>query len=1190
MELSALLNIIATDPRLASLSEQTEDIDVPMPRGMVPPALGLLGRDGGRTVVAVTATGREGEELATNLSAYLDEKYIDIFPSWETLPHERLSPRADTVARRLAVLRRLAHPEEFDELKVLIVPIRSLLQPVIADLGDMAPVRVRPGDEVELEEFTRALAGAAYERVDMVDGRGQFAVRGGIVDVFAPTDSHPRRVEFFGDEIDEIRAFQIADQRSLEPVDELYAPPCREILLTDTVRQRAKEGADGLPGARDMLEKIADGRYVEGMESLAPILTDHMVPIVSLLPERSRIVLVEPERIVSRAADLVATTEEFLAAAWSAAAEGGTIPITADQASFEEIEDVRAAAKERGFDWWTVAGFVGADASGGVGREPAAYHGDVEKALAEIAGLARAGWRCLIIAPGAGIGRRLSAHLIESEVTAGFDGELSELREGEVTVTAAPATTGFLLEQAQLAVLTLADMTGRKGSSTRDMRKMPSKRKGGDLASLGLTPGDYIVHDHHGVGRFLRIDTRTIDAAEGAQREYLVAEYAPSKRGMPPDQLWIPTDSLDLVSKYSGAEVPKMSKMGGADWAKTKARARRATEAIAGELVRLYATRQATKGYAFSPDTPWQRELEDAFAHVETPDQLSTIDEVKADMERSTPMDRLISGDVGYGKTEIAVRAAFKAVQDSKQVAVLVPTTLLVSQHYETFTERYAGFPIKVASLSRFQSEEESRRVEEGLKDGTIDVVIGTHRLLTGAIRFKDLGLVIIDEEQRFGVEHKETLTQLRTNVDVLSMSATPIPRTLEMAVTGIREMSTLATPPEERHPILTYVGLEEDKQVSAAIRRELLRDGQVFFVHNRVQSIQARARKIAELVPEARVGVAHGKMSERELESVIQQFWERDIDVLVCTTIIETGLDISNANTLIVDNAHRFGLSQLHQLRGRVGRGRERAYAYFLYPPTADMTETALERLRTIATHTHLGSGIEVAMKDLEIRGAGNLLGGEQSGHIAGVGFDLYVRMISEQVAQMRAMMQEGPQPEPEPAQLRLDLPIEAMVPDSYVPQERLRLDIYAKVANAASQEDRDRVRAELIDRFGPLPPMVNRMLLIAEIRELMRTAKLTDAVTQGDYLRLYPVALPDSRVARLRRLHPRTVLKPAVRTALVPMPVTEARRLGDKVSPVMNEDFHAWFVDLLTAVFLPDEDGHGGNDPGMASSPEKD
>lgn len=1186
MELSTLLDLVAEDPTLADLAGRSQpQEDIPMPRGMVPPAIALLSRDSGRTIIAVTATGREGEELATNASAYLDERHIAVFPSWETLPHERLSPRADTVARRLAVLRRLAHPEEFSELKLLIVPIRALLQPVIADLGQMEPVRVRTGDELPLEELTRALAAAAYERVDMVDARGQFAVRGGIVDVFAPTDSHPRRVEYFGDEIDEIRSFQIADQRSLDEVDELYAPPCREILLTDEVRERAREAADQLPGARDMLEKIADGRYAEGMESLAPLLTDHMEGIVQLLPERSRIVLIEPERITSRAADLVATTEEFLAAAWSAAAEGGQIPLTADRASFQEVDEVKAQARGLGLDWWSFAGFIGQGAQ--VGREVATYHGDVEAALRELAGLAGAGWRCLIIAPGAGIGRRLSAHLIESDVRAGFESQIGTLASGEVTVTAAPATTGFLLDTVKLAVLTLADMTGRAGSSTRDMRKMPSRRKGGDLASLGLTPGDYIVHDHHGVGKFLRIDTRAIDSAEGAQREYLVAEYAPSKRGMPPDQLWIPTDSLDLVSKYSGAEVPKMSKMGGADWAKTKARARRATEAIAGELVRLYATRRATKGYAFSPDTPWQRELEDAFAHVETPDQLSTIDEVKADMEKETPMDRLISGDVGYGKTEIAVRAAFKAVQDSKQVAVLVPTTLLVSQHFDTFTERYAGFPIKVASLSRFQSEEESKAVEEGLKDGTIDVVIGTHRLLTGAIRFKDLGLVIIDEEQRFGVEHKETLTQLRTNVDVLSMSATPIPRTLEMAVTGIREMSTLATPPEERHPILTYVGLEEDKQVSAAIRRELLRDGQVFLVHNRVQSIRARARKISELVPEARIGVAHGKMSERELEKIIQQFWEREIDVLVCTTIIETGLDISNANTLIVDNAHRFGLSQLHQLRGRVGRGRERAYAYFLYPASAPMTETALERLRTIATHTHLGAGIEVAMKDLEIRGAGNLLGGEQSGHIAGVGFDLYVRMIAEQVERMRAMMSGGVKPEPEPAQLRLDLPIEAMVPESYVPQERLRLDIYAKVANAASAEDRARVVAELEDRFGPLPPMVQRMLLIAEIRELMRRAKLTDAVTQGEYLRLYPVELPDSRVARLRRLHPRTVLKPAVRTCLVPMPMTEPKRLGEKAEPKINEEFHAWMVELLRAVFLPDEEGFGGNDPDMARGP---
>ncbi len=481
----------------------------------------------------------------------------------------------------------------------------------------------------------------------------------------------------------------------------------------------------------------------------------------------------------------------------------------------------------------------------------------------------------------------------------------------------------------------------------------------------------------------------------GATREYLVLEYGASKRGGPPDRLFVPADALDQVTRYVGGEQPSLDRLGGSDWNKRKNRARKAVREIAAELIKLYAARQATQGFAFGPDTPWQGELEDAFPFTETVDQLSTVEEVKADMRRTVPMDRLVCGDVGYGKTEIAVRAAFKAVQDGKQVAVLVPTTLLVQQHLSTFTERMSGFPVVIKGLSRFQTDSEAREVMAGLADGSVDIVIGTHRLLNPDVRVKNLGLIVVDEEQRFGVEHKEQMKRLRTSVDVLSMSATPIPRTLEMAITGIREMSTITTPPEERHPVLTYVGAYEDRQVVAAIRRELLREGQVFYIHNRVQSIEKAAARIRELVPDARVAVAHGQMGEHQLEQVMLDFWEKRFDVLVCTTIVESGLDVSNANTMVIERADMLGLSQLHQLRGRVGRSRERAYAYFLYPAEKPLTETAHERLATLAQHSDLGGGMAIAMKDLEIRGAGNLLGGEQSGHIADVGFDLYVRLV---------------------------------------------------------------------------------------------------------------------------------------------------------------------------------------------------
>ena len=668
---------------------------------------------------------------------------------------------------------------------------------------------------------------------------------------------------------------------------------------------------------------------------------------------------------------------------------------------------------------------------------------------------------------------------------------------------------------------------------------MPSRRRRNAVDPLALKPGDLVVHEQHGVGRYLEMVRRTVN---GGEREYLIIEYAPARRGQPGDRLFVPTDSLDLLTRYVGGEAPNLNRLGGADWQKTKGRARKAVKEIAGELIRLYSVRMATKGHAFSPDSPWQRELEDAFPYTETPDQLEAINEVKHDMEQIVPMDRVVCGDVGYGKTEIAVRAAFKAAQEGKQVAVLVPTTLLAQQHFATFSERMAQFPVTVRSLSRFDSPRETQATLAGLLDGTVDIVIGTHRLLQPTTRFKDLGLVIVDEEQRFGVEHKEYLKQLRTSVDVLSMSATPIPRTLEMSLTGIREMSTILTPPEERHPVLTFVGTYDEKQVAAAIRRELLREGQVFFVHNRVDSIDRAAARLRELVPEARVAVGHGQMNEDALERVMIGFWEKEFDVLVCTTIVESGLDIPNANTLIVERADHFGLSQLHQLRGRVGRGRERAYAYFLYPPEMPLTETALDRLQTIASNAELGAGMHVAMKDLEIRGAGNLLGGEQSGHIAGVGFDLYVRLVGEAVADFR-----GEAPQDEVADVKVDLPVNALLPHDYIPGERLRLEAYRALAAADSDEAVDAVRDELADRYGPLPEPVANLLQVARFRVFVRRYGVTEVSLQGSVVRFSPLSLRESQEMRMHRLYPRSVWKGSIGTISVPRPGKPGQPLRD-------------------------------------------
>jgi len=1199
MSLTPLLDVLVTDPmvrRILGGAVGTDPgtagvLDIAVCAGARPSLIAALAgahddsvHGVSRPILAVTATGREAEDLVAALRCFLPADVVADFPSWETLPHERLSPRSDTVGRRLAVLRRLTHPDPDDpaygRLDVVVAPVRALLQPLVKDLGELEPVALKVGDEMALDKVVDALAAAAYLRTDLVERRGEFAVRGGILDVFSPTEQHPLRIEFWGDTVEEIRWFKVADQRSLEVAEHgLWAPPCREILLTDAVRERAAVLATQLPGVADMLGKVAEGIAVEGMESLAPILVDGMESLLDLLPAGTHVVVTDPERVRKRAHDLVATSAEFLEASWSNAAAGNAIPVDLQgilgTASYWLLEDVRAHAIQTGRPWWSMTSFGGDDELAGADGDGSgaerlsvesadveAFRGDTDRAVAALGGWAAQGWHTIVVTDGRGLAKRVSEVLSDHDVPNHLEdavGRLERLPAGLVQVTTGALGHGFVLPGARLVVVTEADLTTGTGAgtSTKDMRRMPARRRN-QVDPLELRLGDHVVHEQHGVGKFVEMVQRTVG---GATREYLLLEYGASKRGQPADRLFVPIDQLDQITRYVGGEAPTLNKLGGADWAKTKGRAKKHVKQIAAGLIRLYSARMATKGHAFGPDTPWQHELEDAFVYVETPDQLSSIDEVKADMEKEVPMDRLICGDVGYGKTEIAVRAAFKAIQDGKQAAILVPTTLLVQQHFQTFSERYAPFPVVVKALSRFQSDAEAKKVVEGLADGTVDLVIGTHRLLSNEIRFKDLGLVVVDEEQRFGVEHKEQLKKLRTAVDVLALSATPIPRTLEMAVTGIREMSTLATPPEERHPVLTFVGAYDEKQIIAAIRRELLREGQVFLIHNRVSSIEKAAARIRELVPEARIATAHGQMAEHRLEQVVVDFWEKRFDVLVCTTIIETGLDISNANTLIVERADVLGLSQLHQLRGRVGRGRERAYSYFLYPPEKPLTETAHDRLATIASHTDLGAGMAVAMKDLEIRGAGNMLGGEQSGHIAGVGFDLYIRLVGEAVADFR-----GEGGEAAPSEIKIELPVDAHLPHEYVPGERLRLEAYKKLATVQDAAGLAEIEAELKDRFGTPPEPVLNLFEVARLRTVARKAEVGNISVQGDYVRFGPLDLAESRQLRLQRLYPGSLVKPTVRTILVPRPMT-ARVAGQ---PVRDTAVLRWATDLIEAVLL--------------------
>ncbi|MBS4103132.1 transcription-repair coupling factor [Tsukamurella paurometabola] len=1187
--LSGLTRAVAADPDIAAFADAAGR-----------PDLTVTAVDGARSflvsaladrapVLVVTATGREADDLTSELREMLGDGAVAQFPSWETLPHERLSPGADTVGRRLQVLRRLAHPEDAqygEPLRAVVATVRSLVQPMAPGLGDAPSITLREGVEHDFDELIETLVELAYTRVDMVGKRGEFAVRGGILDVFPTTTDLPVRVEFWGDEITDLRAFSVADQRSQPEVEvgTVHVYPCRELLLTAEVRERAaalKAEHESDAALVEMLEKLSQGIPVEGMEALIPALIPGELQLLTdVLPAGAHTLLLDPEKIRTRAADLGRAGQEFLEASWTAAALGSAAPLdptgmNLGASAYRSLDEVHDSVSDAGRPWWTVSPLATGPDEGPDHLTVRAEHApaprgseaEAEKLFATLRAHAAAGGTGVIVVAGQGTRARILERLRDAEVPAAELDAGAAPRPGTVGVLRGSLQTGLTVPAEKLVLLAEPDLTGNRVAGVGDGRRLPAKRRN-QVDPLALTAGDLVVHDEHGIGKFVEMIERTV---AGARREYLVIEYAPGKRGQPGDKLFVPMESLDQLSRYVGGEMPALSKMGGSDWQNTKRKARKAVREIAGELVQLYAARNAAPGHAFAPDSPWQREMEDAFPFTETVDQMTVIGDVKADMEKPVPMDRVVIGDVGYGKTEIAVRAAFKAVQDGKQVAVLVPTTLLAQQHLKTFEERMQGFPVTVKGLSRFTDKQETQAVLEGLADGSVDVVVGTHRLLQTGVRWKDLGLVIVDEEQRFGVEHKEHIKALRTNVDVLTMSATPIPRTLEMSMAGIREMSTILTPPEERHPVLTYVGAYDDKQVAAAIRRELLRDGQVFYVHNRVSSIDRAAKHIRDMVPEARVVVAHGQMGEEALESTVQGFWNREFDVLVCTTIVETGLDISNANTLIVERAENLGLSQLHQLRGRVGRSRERGYAYFLYPSEKPLTETAYDRLATIAQNNDLGAGMAVAMKDLEIRGAGNVLGAEQSGHVAGVGFDLYVRLVGEAVEAYRAAADGKPITVPEEQkEVRIDLPVDAHIPPDYVTSDRLRLEAYRKLAAAHDDAAVAEVLTELTDRYGPPPVEVERLAAIARLRSLARNAGVTEITVTGTNLRIAPMELLDSQQMRLKRLYPGGSYRAATRTVTFPLP----RVGGGGVGSERVRD-----IEVLQAVadFLAAMDGKG-------------
>ncbi len=1062
--------------------------------------------------LAIAATDRAAEALADEIQAWNPQQKILSFPALETLPHESIKPSKEIIGRRNFVLQTLS--QNLKENLVITTSVAALMQPIAEELKSYSLLKIQTGLSRDFLGLIKQLVEMNYQREEIVQARGEFAVRGGIIDIFPAQLQHPIRIEFFEDEVEEIRSFSVADQRTIELIKEEVEIPA--LLYLD----------------------FESSKFLSFQE---------------FINVKAKAFLLDPERLKRRAEDVVKTDKEFIEVYWQTQADSENSSNSLIDLKLYDYQEIINNFKKINTGLVFSSNLLIVDESNdkktidlGVkiqGRNTENILTNFEN----LKNLLNEKNKLAVVLQGQGSAQRLLEQAAEFDIpakiqtTSSFDQDLLNIFQANIAI-------GFEYPIENLIVYSEREIFGQK-SAEKSANKLPSRRRK-QIDLLTLNTGDYLVHEQHGIGRYLELANRQVGKA---QREYLVIEFAASKRGQPADRLYLPTDQLDQITKYVGGETPTLSRLGGSDWEKTKGRARKAVKQIAAELIRLYSIRQTSKGFAFSPDTPWQKELEDAFAYVETPDQLSSIEDVKRDMEKTLPMDRVIAGDVGYGKTEIAVRAAFKATQDGKQVAVLVPTTLLAQQHFVTFSERFAPFPIKVAVLSRFQSAKEIKQTLEEINLGKADVVIGTHRLLTHDVKFKDLGLVIVDEEQRFGVEHKEHLKALRTNVDVLSMSATPIPRTLEMAITGIREMSVIQTPPEERLPILTAVGPYNDHQVAAAIRRELIREGQVFYVHNRVESIDRVAAKIRELVPEARTAIAHGRMNEAQLEQVILDFWENKFDVLVSTTIVESGLDIPNANTLIVDRADTFGLSQLHQIRGRVGRGRERAYAYFLYDPKKTLSETSHERLKTIAQNTDLGSGMAVALKDLEIRGAGSILGQQQSGHIAEVGFDLYVRLISEAISSAKGEKQISHE------ELRIELAVEAYIPESYLAHERLRLEAYKSISEIQTEVELAEFAKQLIDRYGNYPSEVGALFEIAKLRIMARAANLTEIILSGNKVKFAPVMLPDSRSVRLTRLHPGSIIRPALRTILVPAP--------------KNDPIIPWVQQLISSVILGEE-----------------
>jgi transcription-repair coupling factor (superfamily II helicase) len=1043
-------------------------------------------------VIAVTATSTEAEQLRDALSALMDDDdNVVLWPGWDTHPLERVSPDSAVMASRALLRWRLS---QTSRPRVVVTSARSIAQ-LLPPEPLQAPLVVRRGSQLDRDDFIAQLGAVGYRRESLVEHRAEFAVRGGIVDVWPAQGNDPVRLDFFGDDIERLTSFDIANQRSLLDLESVTIAVAREWIPNEDTRRRAEALIRTAPWGRANFDRIATGQLFDGMEGWMALFVDHPTTLLDEV-KGATCVVVEPERVAQRLSDLLDEERELtnaVAATWQATEEIPLLHRTWTQALASRI-DVSLDAT------------VGAlSSTTGLGSPPV-VQGDASRIAAHVRHWSPAR-RGVVLTSNAAAVERMAEQLRGEGLDVTTDP--TKVLDVRITVLQSSLPSGFSVDDPEIVVWSESDLTGRR--TVHRVARTRTRNVDGFFDDLAV--GNYVVHRQHGVAKFSGTTTRAIN---GTTRDYLILQFKDGR------SYW-PTEQIDALTPYSGGDAPALSRMGGAEWQKTRAKARAAAFLVAQELVDLYRQRTVAVGHAFSPDTTWQREMEELFPFTLTPDQAQAVDDVKADMELPRPMDRLICADVGFGKTEVAVRAIFKAVQDNKQAAVLVPTTLLASQHFATMTDRFAGFPVKVALLSRFVDDAEVKETLAGLKDGTVDVVIGTHRLLSENVSFKDLGILVVDEEQRFGVTHKEAIKSRSIGVDVLTLSASPIPRTLEMAFAGIRDLSMITTPPADRRPILTHVGEYSEPAVVEAIRRELLREGQVFFVHNRVMDIDQVAKRLGQLVPDARIAVAHGQMDEGTLERVMVDFWERRFDVLVCTTIVESGIDLPSVNTLIVDRAERLGLGQMHQLRGRVGRSAQRAYAYLFHPADKVLSETAYERLRTIGDNTALGSGFKIAMRDLEIRGAGNLLGHDQSGPVAAVGYDLYVQLVAEAVADAKGFVV------PDVVTVNLDVPGDAHLPKDYVEADDARLEAYRRLAGVKTLEELADLQSEWLDRYGALPSAALGLLDLAELRLTCLELGVSSVVVlpakvgvrSKPVVKLGPLELSLSQQMRLRRLH---------------------------------------------------------------------